>query len=55
MAAMMGRESAYTGLEKTWEEMTASSLNYSLAEFSLDANIDMSSFVTPVPGKSKEQ
>ncbi len=54
MAAMMGRESAYTGLEKTWEEMTASSLNYAPAELSMDAKIDMSSFVTPVPGKSKE-
>ncbi|MDD2475023.1 MAG: Gfo/Idh/MocA family oxidoreductase [Dysgonamonadaceae bacterium] len=50
MAAMMGRESAYTGLETTWEAMTASSLDYTPADLSLTGKMDMSAFVTPIPG-----
>ena len=54
MAAMMGRESAYTGLETTWEGMTASSLDYMPSDLSMEESMDMSSFVTPVPGKGKD-
>ena len=53
MAAMMGRESAYTGLEVTWEELTASSLDLTPADLSMDGKMDMSSFVTPIPGTGK--
>ena len=52
MAALMGRESAYTGLETTWESMTASSLDYTPADLNM-GKMDMSSFVTPVPGSAK--
>ena len=50
MAALMGRESAYTGLKKTWEEVTASSLDYTPTDLNM-GDMDMSSFVVPVPGK----
>ena len=52
MAALMGRESAYTGLETTWEGMTASSLDYPPADLNI-GKMDMSSYVTPVPGTGK--
>ena len=52
MAALMGRESAYTGLETTWEGMTASSLDYTPADLNI-GKMDMSSYVTPVPGTGK--
>ncbi len=52
MFGIMGRESAYTGLEKTWEEMSASSLDYTPSDFNM-GSMDMSQFVTPVPGTSK--
>ncbi|KAA6337114.1 Glycosyl hydrolase family 109 protein [termite gut metagenome] len=52
MAAIMGRESAYTGAQTTWEEMTASTLDYTPKDLSL-GKINMSSFVVPVPGKGK--
>ena len=52
MAALMGRESAYTGLEKTWDEMTSSSLDYTPSDLNM-GSMDMSSFVTPVPGTGK--
>lgn len=52
MAAMMGRESAYTGLEKTWEEITASSLDYTPPGLE-SGQVDMSIFEVPVPGTGK--
>ncbi len=52
MAALMGRESAYTGLETTWDNMTASSLDYTPADLNM-GKMDMSSFVVPVPGTAK--
>ncbi len=52
MAAIMGRESAYTGAETTWEQMTASPLDYTPADLSLE-NMDMSTFTVPVPGSGK--
>lgn len=53
MAAIMGRESAYTGAETTWEQMTASTLDYTPADLSLSGKMDMSGFTVPVPGKGK--
>jgi len=50
MAAVMGRESAYTGKETTWDEMTASALDYTPADLSLTGKMDMSSFTVPVAG-----
>lgn len=52
MAALMGRESAYTGMETTWDNMTASSLDYTPADLNM-GKMDMSSFVVPVPGTAK--
>ena len=50
MAAIMGRESAYTGAETTWDAMTASPLDYTPKDLNL-GKMDMSSFTVPVPGK----
>ena len=50
MAAIMGRESAYTGSETTWDAMTASPLDYTPKDLNL-GKMDMSSFTVPVPGK----
>lgn len=52
MAAIMGRESAYTGAEVKWDEMIASSNNYMPADINL-GKMDMSSFTVPVPGTGK--
>lgn len=49
MAAIMGRESAYTGAETTWEAMTASPLDYTPKDLNL-GKMDMSTFVVAVPG-----
>jgi len=49
MGAIMGRESAYTGGESTWEQMTASPLDYTPADLNL-GKMDMSKFVVAVPG-----
>ena len=54
MFGIMGRESAYTGLEKTWEGMTASSLDYTPADMNMGP-MDMSPFVTPIPGTAKSK
>ena len=50
MAAIMGRESAYTGAETTWDAITASALDYTPKDLNL-GKMDMSGFVVPVPGK----
>ncbi len=54
MAAIMGRESAYTGAEVTWEAMTASDMDYMPKDLNL-GKMDMSGFVVPVPGKPIEK
>lgn len=54
MAAIMGRESAYTGAEVTWDAMTASNLDYMPKDLNL-GKMDMSGFVVPVPGKPLEK
>ena len=51
MAAIMGRESAYTGNLITWDEMSASSQDYMPKDIDLVNKMDMSGFVVPVPGK----
>ncbi len=53
MAAIMGRESAYTGAETTWDAMTASPLDYTPKDLNL-GKMDMSSFTVPVPGKPRD-
>lgn len=52
MAAIMGRESAYTGDEITWEAMTASPQDYTPKDLNM-GKMDMSGFTVPVPGKPK--
>ncbi|NDV57663.1 Gfo/Idh/MocA family oxidoreductase [Bacteroides sp. 519] len=52
MAAIMGRESAYTGAQTTWDQMIASPQDYTPADLNL-GKMDMSSFVVAVPGKGK--
>jgi hypothetical protein len=52
MAAIMGRESAYTGQETTWDAMTASTLDYTPADLNI-GKMDMSGFTVPVPGSGK--
>lgn len=54
MAAIMGRESAYTGEQITWDTMTASPLDYTPKDLNL-GKMDMKGFVVPVPGKPKEE
>lgn len=54
MAAIMGRESAYTGAETTWDAMTASPLDYTPKDLNL-GSMDMTSFTVPVPGKPIEK
>ena len=49
MAAIMGRESAYTGNEINWEQMTASAQDYTPADLNM-GKMDMSTFTVPVPG-----
>ena len=51
MAAIMGRESAYTGAETTWEAMTASPLDMTPKDINLTGKMDMSGFVVPVSGQ----
>ncbi len=54
MAAIMGRESAYTGLETKWDTMTASTLDYTPKDLNM-GKMDMSAFTVPVPGKPQEK
>ncbi len=53
MAAIMGRESAYTGQEVTWDNMIASPLDYTPADLNI-GKMDMSGFTVPVPGSAKK-
>ena len=52
MAAIMGRESAYTGGETTWDAMTSSPLDYMPKDLNL-GKMDMSTFTVRVPGKPR--
>jgi len=51
MAAIMGRESAYTGLEMKWDSTTASPQDFTPPDLDLTKKMNMSGFVVPVPGK----
>ena len=52
MAAIMGRESAYTGAQTTWEQMTASPIDYTPADLNM-GKMNMSTYKVPVPGSPK--
>ena len=54
LTGIMGRQSAYTGAEVTWEEISNSTLTY-LPEKLEIGKVDMSSYVVMVPGKAKEE
>ncbi len=54
MAAIMGRESAYTGAEVTWDAMTSSPIDYTPKDLNL-GRMDMSGFTVPVPGKPRDK
>ena len=54
MAAIMGRESAYTGGMTNWDEMTQSPLDYTPAKFELGA-MDMSAYTVQVPGTGENK
>ena len=54
MMAIMGRESAYTGKSVTWDEMTASPLNYTPAKMELGP-MDMKPYADAVPGTGPEK
>ncbi|MDF9828881.1 Gfo/Idh/MocA family oxidoreductase [Parabacteroides sp. PF5-6] len=51
MMAIMGRESAYTGKETTWDQMTASTLDYMPSDLNL-GKMDMSGFTVAIPGNA---
>ncbi|MDL2255343.1 Gfo/Idh/MocA family oxidoreductase [Parabacteroides sp. OttesenSCG-928-G06] len=51
MMAIMGRESAYTGKQTTWDEMTASTQNFMPADVNL-GKMDMSTFTVPIAGNA---
>jgi predicted dehydrogenase len=51
VAAIMGRESAYSGAKVTWEQITGSPLDYTPADLDLVKKMDMTGYTVPVPGK----
>ena len=51
MAAIMGREAAYTGARVTWDAMVAADQNFMPADLSMTGRMDMSGFVVPTPGR----
>ena len=53
LTAIMGRMSAYTGQEITWEQLIASDMNLMPENLTL-RDMDMSKFTVPVPGKVKD-
>ena len=52
LAGTMGREAAYTGNTVTWDEMSASGLDYLPEKLEL-GKMDMSQYTVPVPGTGK--
>ena len=52
LAGVMGREAAYTGATVTWDEMSASNLDYMPEKLEL-GKMDMSQYVVMVTGKEK--
>jgi len=51
MAAVMGRDSAYTGRKIEWERATAMEQDFTPVDLNLTGKMDMSGFVVPVPGR----
>ncbi|MCQ2149708.1 MAG: Gfo/Idh/MocA family oxidoreductase [Bacteroidales bacterium] len=54
MAAIMGRESAYSGKEVLWDDMVASDLCLMPEKLAMGP-MDMSKFKVPVPGEDREK
>lgn len=52
MAAIMARESAYTGKTVTWDEMVSADQDLCCKTLAME-NVDMSGYVVPVPGEGK--
>lgn len=52
LAGVMGREAAYTGATVTWDEISASALDYMPEKLEMGP-VDMSKYVVPVPGSGK--
>ncbi len=52
LCGVMGREAAYTGKTVTWDEMSASDLDYMPAKLEIGP-MDMSGYTVPVPGSAK--
>ncbi len=50
MAAIMGREAAYTGKTTTWDEMTQSPLDYMPEKLDM-GSLPLDTFTVPVPGQ----
>ncbi len=52
MTAIMGRISAYTGAKVTWDNVMGSDMNLMPEKLEL-ANVDISKYTVPVPGRGK--
>ena len=53
LTAIMGRQSAYTGAEVTWEQIMASDMDLTPNELAL-VNLDVSQYPVPVPGRATQ-
>lgn len=54
LAAVMGRQSAYTGKMTTWEEMSQAPLDYMPEKLEIGP-MDMSKYIVEVPGTGKDK
>jgi hypothetical protein len=52
LSAIMGRISAYTGVDVTWDEVMAMDMNLVPDNLELK-NVDMRQYIVPVPGKAR--
>jgi len=52
MAAIMGRDSAYSGRDVDWERATTRNQDLIPADFALTGKMDLSKFAVPVPGRA---
>ena len=55
MAALMGRQSAYSGQEMTWDGMTTGDMDLTPKDLTFDGRMDLSGYKVPVPGLSNEE
>ena len=51
MAGVMGRDSAYSGRKVEWDRIAAAEQDFTPADLSLTAKMDMSGFTVPTPGR----